>query len=140
MTIDDYWLPYQGVGAILEALQQRSIGLGIISNWDCTARDVLSAVGLINYFDPIIVSCEVGCSKPDPAIFNLALQTAAVDPRNCIYIGDNYYDDAVGSRKVGMPSLIINRFGSLGTEEITDCPVISDISEIFNFLDLTNGG
>ena len=132
--IDDYWLPYQGISALLEALQQKSIGLGIISNWDCTARDILNAVGLINYFDPIIISCEVGCSKPEPAIFKLALETAAVDARNCIYIGDNYYDDAVGSRKVGMPALIINRFGSLGTEEITDCPVISDIAEIFDFL------
>ena len=52
----------------------------------------------------------------------------------CIYVGDNYYDDAVGSRKVGMPALIINRFGLLGTEEITDCPLISDMSEVFNFL------
>lgn len=132
--IDDYWRPYEGTRAILDALQQKSIGLGIISNWDCTARDILSAVGLIDYFDPIIISCEVDCRKPDPAIFNLALQTAAVDARNCIYIGDNYYDDAIGSRNVGMPALIINRFGSLGTEEIADCPVISDISEIFNFL------
>ena len=98
------------------------------------AERVLSAAGLIDYFDPIIISCEVGCNKPDPAIFNLALQTAAVDARNCIYIGDNYYDDALGSQKVGMPALIINRFGSLGTEEIKDCPIISDISEIFNFL------
>ena len=132
--IDNYWLPFKGLSEILEALKQKSIGLGIISNWDCTARDILSAVGLIGYFDHIIISCEVDCSKPDPAIFNLALQTAAMDARDCIYIGDNYYDDAVGSRKVGMPALIINRFGSLGVEEINDCPIISDISEIFNFV------
>ena len=119
---------------MLDALKQKSIGLGIISNWDCTARGILSAAGLIDYFDHIIISCEVDCSKPDPAIFNLAFQKAAVSARDCIYIGDNYYDDAVGSQKVGMPALIINRFGSLGVEEIKDCPVISDISEIFNFL------
>jgi len=134
--IDDYWLPYKGTSAMLDALKQKSIGLGIISNWDCTARDILSAAGLIEHFDPIIISCEVNCNKPDPAIFNLALQTAAVDARDCIYIGDNYYDDAVGSQKVGMPALIINRFGTLGIEEIKDCPIINDISEIFNFLTL----
>ncbi len=132
--IDDYWRPYKGITAVLDTLQQNSIGLGVISNWDCTARDILNAAGLIDYFDPIIISCEVGCSKPNPAIFKLALQTAAVDARNCIYIGDNYYDDAVGSRTVGMPAVIINRFGSLGTEEISDCPVISDISQIFDYL------
>ena len=134
--IDDYWLPYKEIGTMLDALKEKSIGLGIISNWDCTARDILRAAGLIDYFDHIIISCEVDCSKPDPAIFNLAFQKAAVSARECIYIGDNYYDDAVGSRKVGMPALIINRFGSLGIEEIKDCPIINDISEIFNFLTL----
>ena len=64
------------------------------------------------------------------------MQTAGVNARDCIYIGDNYYDDAVGSRKVGMPALIINRFGTLGVEEIKDCPIINDISEILNFLTL----
>jgi len=132
--MDNYWLPFEGVSDVMEALKQKSIGLGIISNWDCTARDILTAAGLIDYFDHIIISCEVDCSKPDPAIFNLALQTAAVSARNCLYIGDNYYDDALGSRKVGVPALIINRFGSLGVEEIIDCPVINDISEVLHFL------
>jgi putative hydrolase of the HAD superfamily len=132
--IDDYWLPYKGISTMLDGLKQKSIGLGVISNWDCTARDILSVAGLIDYFEPIIISCEVNCSKPDPAIFNLALQKAAISARDCIYIGDNYYDDAVGSQKVGMPALIINRFGSLGIEEIKDCPIINDISEVFNFL------
>lgn len=134
--MDNYWLPFEGARDVLAALKRKSIGLGIISNWDSTARDILSAAGLTECFDHIIISCEVDCSKPDPAIFNLALQTAAVDARDCIYVGDNYYDDAVGSLKVGMPTLIINRFGSLGVEEIKDCPIISDISEIFNFLTL----
>ncbi len=132
--MDNYWLPFEGVSDVLAALKRKSIGLGIISNWDSTARDILSAAGLTDCFDHIIISCEVDCSKPDPAIFNLALQTAAVSARDCIYVGDNYYDDAVGSQKVGMPTLLINRFGSLGVEEIKDCPIIGDISEIFSFL------
>ncbi len=132
--VNNYWLPFEGVGDVLAALKRKSIGLGIISNWDCTARDILRAAGLIDYFDHIIISCEANCSKPEPAIFNLAMQTAAVGARDCIYVGDNYYDDAVGSQKVGMPALIINRFGSMGIEEIKDCPVIGDISEIFNFI------
>ena len=133
--MDDYWLPFEGVSEVLAALKQQSIGLGIISNWDCTARDILGAAKLTDYFDHIIISCEVGCSKPDPAIFNLAMQRAGVNARDCIYIGDNYYDDVVGSQKIGMPALVINRFGHLGVEEIKDCPIINDISEIHNFLE-----
>ena len=133
--MDDYWLPFDGVNEVLAELKRQSIGLGIISNWDCTARDILATARLSDYFDHLIISCEVGCRKPDQAIFNLAMERAGVQARDCIYIGDNYYDDAVGSRSVGMPALIINRFGSLGVEEIKDCPVINDISEIFNHLE-----
>jgi putative hydrolase of the HAD superfamily len=131
---DPYWLPFEGVKEVLQKLKRRSIGTGIISNWDWTARDILTAAGLIEFFDHIIISCEVDCDKPDPRIFEIALQQAGVAARDCIYIGDNYYDDAVGSREVGMPALIINRFGSLGVEELEDCPLIGHLSDLFNFI------
>jgi putative hydrolase of the HAD superfamily len=132
--IKDYWLPFKGATEVLSRLKNDRFGLGVISNWDCTARDVLNRAGLIGYFDHLVISCEVGCKKPDARIFNLALAKAGVNGRECLYVGDNYYDDALGSRKVGMQSLIINRFGLLGVEEITDCPIIKDISEIFDYL------
>lgn len=132
--MDNYWLPFNGVVDVLDTLKKDSIGLGVISNWDCTARDVLSDAGLIDYFDHLIISCEVGVNKPDAAIFTLALQTAGVRAQECMYVGDNYYDDVLGSRKVGMQAVIINRFGTLGIEEINDCPIIGDISNVLNFL------
>ncbi len=132
--IGSYWQPYEEAFEVLSELRKRAIGLGVISNWDCTARDVLRKAGLIDYFNHLIVSCEVNCNKPDPRIFSMALEAAAVDARQCIYVGDNYYDDCVGSRKVGMEAVIINRFGSLGIEEIDDCPVIHDLTGVFNHI------
>ena len=133
--VKNYWLPFNGAAEVLTELKRRSIGLGVISNWDCTARDVLSAAGLIDFFDHLIISCEVDCNKPDSRIFNLALQKTSVEARRCIYVGDNYYDDCLGSRKVGMNALTINRFGSLGVEEIDDCPVIHRLSDLLNYID-----
>ena len=131
---EPYWLPFDGVKQVLDELKNRSIGRGIISNWDWTARDVLAAAGLIDYFDHLIISSEVDCNKPDARIFNLALQSASVSAQECIYVGDNYYDDAVGCRRVGMEPLIINRFGLLGVEEINGCRIIHHISEIFDHI------
>ena len=133
--VHNYWLPFNGVEEVLQELKRTSIQLGVISNWDCTARDILSRAGLTDYFDHVVISCEVGCSKPDARIFKLALQKASVEAGRCIYVGDNYYDDCLGSRKVGMNPLIINRFGSLGVEEIDDCPVIHQLSDILNYID-----
>ncbi len=132
-----YWLPFDGVTEVLETLRQKSIGLGVISNWDCSARDILTGAGLIDYFDHLIISCEVDCHKPDGRIFELALQAASVDARQCIYVGDNYYDDAIGSRRVGMDAVIINRFGLLGVEEIDDCPIIHRLSQIMDAIGST---
>ena len=131
---DPYWLPFEGVREVLDELKHRSIGRGIISNWDWTARDVLTAAGLIDYFDHLIISSEVDCNKPDARIFNLALQSASISAGECLYVGDNYYDDAVGSRRVGMETMIINRFGLLGIEEINGCRIIHHISEILDHI------
>jgi putative hydrolase of the HAD superfamily len=133
--VRNYWLPFNGVEEVLQELKRRSIQLGVISNWDCTAREILSQAGLTDYFDHLVISCEVDCSKPDARIFKLALEKASLEADRCIYVGDNYYDDCLGSRKVGMNPLIINRFGSLGVEEIDDCPVIHQLSDIFTYID-----
>jgi putative hydrolase of the HAD superfamily len=77
----------------------------------------------------------VDCIKPDQRLFDIALPKAAVSAGDCIYIGDNYYDDAIGSRQVGMPAMIINRFGKLGVEEIRDCPVIGHLSDLFEIIE-----
>ena len=128
--VENYWLPFDGIHEVLQRLKRDSIGLGIISNWDDTARHVLNGAELTQYFDPIIISSEVNCKKPEAEIFELALDRAGVSADECIYIGDNYYDDALGSRTVGINALILNRFGKLGVEEIKDCPIIQHISEI----------
>ena len=132
---DPYWLPFDGVREVLDELKRRPIGMGIISNWDWTARDVLTAAGLIDYFDPIVISAEVDCMKPESRIFELALEKAQIPAHRCLYIGDNYYDDALGSRKVGMQALIVNRFGTLGVEEVKDCPVTAHLSGLLDFID-----
>ncbi len=137
--VHPYWLPYARTREVLESLKRDSIGLGVISNWDHSARDVLREARLIDCFDHIVISCEVGHNKPHPVIFETALARAGVPPDACLYIGDNYYDDVLGSRRVGMDALIINRYGSLGVEEIKDCPIITDLSQLPAYVAPRNG-
>ena len=47
----------------------------------------------------------------------------------------NYYVDSVGARKAGMESLILNRFGRLGVEEIRDQAILSDITEVAGWME-----
>lgn len=129
------WLPFGNVPRVLEDLRRRNLRLGVITNWDPSARALLESQGLAGFFEHIVVSSEEGCEKPDPRIFELAVRRAGVSPRECLYVGDNYYVDAVGARQVGMGALIVNRFGRLGIEEITDQPIIGDVSQVIDYID-----
>jgi putative hydrolase of the HAD superfamily len=130
-----YWVPFPEAREVLSELRRRGFGMGVISNWDASARGLLTAHGLAEFFEPIVISSEVGSEKPAAEIFRVALRLAGRTGEQCLYVGDNYYDDAVGCRQVGMRPLIINRFGRLGTEEIADCDFITGLRELLAILD-----
>ena len=129
------WQAVPGAAGLLEELRRRGIGTGLISNWNHTCRDVLAENGLDRLLDVIVVSSEVGYEKPDARIFEAALQAAHVAPEECLYVGDNYYDDAVGARNAGIQCLLISPYGTLGMEEITHDATISNIKEVIRHLD-----
>ena len=131
---DPLWYPYDHTEQVLKKLRDAGYRLGVISNWDRSARPILERNGLIGYFDACVISSEVGVSKPSPEIFTIAAERAGVPPANSLYVGDNYYDDIVGASSVGMPGVVINRFGRLGIEELPDVPVIADITEVISYL------
>ena len=126
------WEAYDFCGETLRALREQGYSLGVISNWDASARPILDELGLTSYFDNIIISSEVGVEKPDPAIFLKAFEVSGTNADHSIYIGDNYYDDAIGSRAAGMDCLIVNRYGSFGVEEITDNEIVPDIRSLLS--------
>ena len=129
------WLAYPNVETVLERLLAKGLRLGVISNWDSSAKSILASCGLLDRFEVVIISSEVGISKPDERIFRLAVQRAGVDPSHCLYVGDNYYDDAVGASSIGMKYLIINKLEGCGIEELAGKPLAKDISGLFTYLE-----
>ncbi|TMV49114.1 HAD family hydrolase [Paenibacillus mesophilus] len=128
------WKAYEGARQTLQHLRSLGFRLGLISNWDESARTVLAQNGLDAELDDIIVSSEVGVEKPNPDIFRLAMDRANVTANECLYIGDNYYDDVIGSQKIGMHCLLINAYGNRGVEELSYYPIISGIHDVAAYL------
>lgn len=124
------WVCYDETHDVLKTLKTWGYRLGIISNWDHTARDTIERLGLTAYMDCIVISSEHGYEKPDERIFNIAFDTADVRPEECLYVGDNYYDDVIGSRRAGMDCLLISRFGRDSIEEVSDAEVIGSLKEL----------
>ena len=121
------WEAYAYCRPVLADLKAAGFKLGVISNWDESARSLLDEHGLTEFFDTIVISSEAGFSKPEPEIFHIAFEQSGSTAEQGFYVGDNYYDDAVGSRSVGMDFCIINRFGNFGVEELKGCGIIPDI-------------
>lgn len=133
--VENFWTPFHCTIPVLDQLKSRDYKIGLISNWDLSARKLLEKFKLNTYFENIIISSEVGIEKPRAEIFHTALNLANVSSEESIYIGDNYYDDVIGSSRVGMQSILINRFGKKGIEEINHDSVISSIEELPQLLE-----
>ena len=116
---------------ILNRLQERDIPMGIVSNYGTHLLDLLPKLEIFDYFNFIIVSAIVGTTKPDPKIFEMAIEEAGVLPRQILYIGDNPVDDVQGANNLGIDALLINR---PGREPATAPHVIDTLLDIEKYV------
>lgn len=92
--------------------------LGIITNGSSDhQREKIERTNIAGFFDTVIISEEVGIGKPDPRIFNLALEQFAVDSRKVVLIGDTIGIDIQGAQNVGIRGIWINRNGIKGKDQ-----------------------
>ncbi|GAC1428080.1 MAG: HAD family hydrolase [Ktedonobacteraceae bacterium] len=68
----------------------------------------LRAVGILNYFNPVIVSGDYGYRKPDPRLFRKALAALEVRPEQALYLGNDLYHDILGAQQVGMKAIFVS--------------------------------
>ena len=68
----------------------------------------LRAVGLLKYFNPVIVSGDYGYRKPDSRLFQKALDALQARPEQAIFIGNDLYQDIFGAQQVGMKAIFIS--------------------------------
>jgi phosphoglycolate phosphatase-like HAD superfamily hydrolase len=64
-------------------------------------KPLLQGLGLSHLFDAVIVSAEVGAEKPNPVIFQAAVQQLGVDCEDVLHIGDDRRNDLWGARDAG---------------------------------------
>lgn len=112
---NDYILrsPYKGIlfPYVHETLKylKSKYDLHIITNgFSEVQRIKMESAGLLNYFNHIFISEEVGFNKPDPAIFNHAVKTCKSNISRCLMVGDNIETDMKGASSVKMDHVFFN--------------------------------
>ena len=77
--------------------------MGIVSNGGSEMqRSKISALGIQSFFQAIIISSEVGLRKPDPAIFDMALEQLACAADQAWFVGDHPDNDVRGAAAGGL--------------------------------------
>jgi len=77
---------------------------GLISNNWSDLRDYLVREKMIDAFDIIVISAEVGVAKPEPGIYRIALEQAGVKPEEAVFV-DDFYANIEGCEKVGIKGI-----------------------------------
>ena len=83
------WYAYPEVYDVLTQLRRKGYLLAIISNFDRRLYPVLADLGLVDFFDTVVISSEVGADKPDPRIFKHALERLGIQPGQAWHVGDD---------------------------------------------------
>ena len=116
--------------SVLASLKERGYKLGLISNnLDGMIQSQMKTLGISGYFDAVTFSQEAGVEKPDPAIFKLALKRTGSVPEECVHVGDNYDQDVIGARSVGIAPILIDR---KRTSSSSECLRIASLSELLD--------
>lgn len=113
------------------AYLSRHYTLGALSNGNAD----IARLGLDQYFSFHLSAESVGRRKPEPEMFERALQEAGVGPDAAVHVGDHVDDDIRGAANVGMSTIWVNRPGLIWSEaDVTPTWEIQTLTELRRIL------
>jgi putative hydrolase of the HAD superfamily len=116
-----------GVRPALTALRDRGLKLTIVSNANGTLRAHLARIGLDRYVDCVLDSCDEQVEKPDPRLFEIALDRSGARKESTIHVGDLYNIDIVGARNAGLRGVLLDE---TNLRPDADCPRVRSLAEL----------
>ena len=128
---------YPHVREVLDVLRDRYPLAVVTDAQSAYARGELHKVGLLGYFDPIVVSGDHGYRKPDRRLFQYALDGMNVAAGNALYVGNDMYRDIYGAREAGMTTVMFD--SDQGTKAHPGCVpdhTITDFRDLLQILGL----
>lgn len=90
--------------------------------------------GLAPYFTHTIISEEVGINKPQPGIFEIALERNGIKADEAVMIGDSYSSDIAGAKAAGIDQIWVRNEGNDVNDGLTATHIVSDIREIMKIV------
>ncbi|MCI7642882.1 MAG: HAD family hydrolase [Lentisphaeria bacterium] len=96
---------YPGVIEVMNQLKTNYRLAALSDGQSVWAHPELAAVGLDTYFNPIIISSDLGYRKPDVRMFELMLKKLSLNSDEVLFIGNDMYRDVFGAKQLGIESV-----------------------------------
>jgi len=125
------------VAPALAALRGRGLRLVVVSNANGRLRHLFDRVDLTKWFDHVLDSHEWGVEKPDPRLFQIALEQSRADAARTVHVGDLYHVDVMGARAAGLREGVL--FDMAGLYDDVDCPRVASLSDLVEWIDTPSG-
>lgn len=106
----EHYILFDDVKPVLQRLADLGFRMAVVSNFAPTLNRILEDKGVADYFEAIFVSTLVGYEKPDPRIYQHALDVTGIQPSDILYIGDHETNDIWAPAQVGIRGLRIKRY------------------------------
>ena len=129
-------IPYDDVLPGLMRLKGKAL-IGSVSNGNAD----LQTIGLSHHFKVSVAAHQLGCAKPDSAIFHAACQELGVAPEDAVYVGDDILLDVQGAQRAGLRAVWMNRTGSTKHLEHAVVPdaIVASFDELLDWLKREHG-
>ena len=102
------WEAFPDTLPTLKALRDRGLPVGIVSDTGFDLRPAMDQLGLSQYLDTVVMSCETGVCKPAVKAFLTACDQLQVHPEQTLMVGDNPLTDS-GAVAAGMCVFLLPR-------------------------------
>ncbi len=126
----------EGVEATIDYCKIKCAGLAILTDGRSqTQRNKLSSLGILDKFDLIVISEEVGKEKPNTLGFELIMKELRAT--TYYYIGDNYAKDFIAPNQLGWITIGLKDAGrNIHPQQVNPCSTANPQHQVQNFRDL----
>jgi len=115
----------------LEGFRRAGLRLVVVSNANGRLGHVLERLGLSRHLHHAFDSHEVGVEKPDPRLFDAALERSGASRETTVHVGDLYHVDVVGARAAGLRAVL---FDAADLYAGFDCPRVPTLTALAGLL------
>lgn len=99
--------PIPGIEAVISEIKASGKKLYLLSNFNKRLRNELHLAPSLKLFDGLVISGEIGMTKPDVNIYKYLVDTYKLDPAECIFIDDRA-DNLEAGEKIGIKGYLFD--------------------------------